>query len=325
MTALADRPAPPRAAAVATAPLEGRGLRKQFGERAAVDDVDLRVAAGEIVGLLGGNGAGKTTTFRLLAGILESDGGEVLVDGELLTRRSTRLRSALGLVPQSIALYPLLTGRENLRLFGRIAGVGRRDLRRRIDELLEIVDLADRADEPVHHLSGGMARRLNLAAGLVHRPRVLLLDEPVVGVDPQSRRAIFDLIVTEAAQGTGVLYTSHQLDEAERLCDRFVVLDRGRVAAEGSVGELFAEPSGGAIAEEVVRIRLRGPAESVDGLELLPFVVAVRRGESTIDVVVDDAGVRLSEVAAAVGPGVAAVEIPTPTLEQRFLDLTGAS
>jgi len=301
--------------------IEGHGLVKRFGGRTALDSVDLGAAAGEIVGLLGDNGAGKTTTFRLLAGIYPPDSGRVTIDGRALTRRSTALRANLGLVPQAIALYPTFTAQENLRIFGRMCGVPRRRLRDRVDELLGAVGLADRADDPVHQLSGGMARRLNLAVGLVHRPTVLLLDEPVVGVDPQSRRTIFSLIAGAAADGAAVVYTSHQLDEAERLCDRFVVLDQGKVIASGALNQLrdAAPPS------SVLRVRCRDELAVRTVLADLPWVLAVVAGEdATLHVEVDDASRRIGELATALGASIDLVEVPRESLEHLFLDLTGA-
>ncbi len=297
------------------------GLSKSFGERVAVRCVDLDLAHGEIVGLLGGNGAGKTTMFRMLAGIIPPEDGRVLIHDVELTPRSTAIRRVIGLVPQSIALYPLLTARENLRLFGRMSGVPRRELKLRIEELLGVTELTDRGDDPVHTLSGGMARRLNLAAGMVHHPRILLLDEPVVGVDPQSRRAIFALIERAAADGVAVLYTSHQLDEAQRLCDRFVVLDKGRAIAAGRLDDLGPRTA----RTEVLRIRLTDVADAAAArrtLAALPFTNDVVVREEGIDVELDDPALRLAEVAEVLGATVERIEIPSPSLENLYLDLT---
>ena len=216
------------------------GLRKSYGAQLALGGVSFEVAAGEIVGLLGPNGAGKSTTLGILATLLRFDAGRVAVAGHALPAGAARARRALGLVPQQVAVYPTLGARENLRFFARAFGLGRREAARRADATLDLVGLAARADEPVARLSGGMRRRLNLACGMLHRPAVLLLDEPVVGVDPQSRERIFEAIETLAGGGAAVLYSTHQMEEAERLCARVVLLDTGRVVAAGTPAALVA-------------------------------------------------------------------------------------
>ncbi len=220
--------------------IRATGLSKRYEERLALDDVSFSVAAGEIVGLLGPNGAGKTTTLSLLAGVLRADCGTVEIDGHDLIREAAAARSKLGLVPQSLALYPTLTAGENLRFFGRIQGVSAVAVKRSAQAGLTEVGLADCADGLVAHFSGGMKRRLNLACGILHAPKVLLLDEPTLGVDPQSRERIFAVIERATERGAAVLYSTHYMEEAERLCDRIVLIDGGRIAAQGTVEELIA-------------------------------------------------------------------------------------
>jgi ABC-2 type transport system ATP-binding protein len=217
-----------------------RDLRKRYKERLAVDGVGFRVAPGELYGLLGPNGAGKTTTISMICGLLRRDGGEVTVAGHSLDHDPARVKAAIGYVPQDVALYPDLSGEENLRFWGRMYGLARRDLAARVEATLEVVGLTERARDRVASYSGGMQRRLNIAAGLLHRPRLLVLDEPTVGVDPQSRNAILGNVEALGAEGIAVLYTTHYMEEAERLCDRVGIIDQGRLIAEGSRRELLA-------------------------------------------------------------------------------------
>jgi ABC-2 type transport system ATP-binding protein len=217
------------------------GLRLSYNSRPALDGIGFEVAAGEIVGLLGPNGAGKTTTLSVLATLRRPDAGDAEVAGVSVRRQPARVRRLLGFVPQSLALYPSLTARENLRCFAGVLGLGGRAAADAVASALATVGLADRADDVVATFSGGMQRRLNLACALLHRPVVLLLDEPTVGVDPQSRERILDTVRAQAAAGTAVLYSTHLMDEAERLSDRVVLIDHGRVVAAGSPASLTRE------------------------------------------------------------------------------------
>ena len=211
--------------------LECRELRKSYGDLVAVNGISFHIAEGETYGLLGPNGAGKTTTISMICGLLERDGGEVLIDGVQLTPRSVAVKAGIGYVPQELAIYPDLTAKENLRFFARLYGVSGKEARRRIDEVLGIIGLVERADDMVKAYSGGMKRRLNIGIGLLHRPRLLVLDEPTVGVDPQSRNAILESVERLADEGIGVLYTTHYMEEAERLCDRVGIVDLGELKA----------------------------------------------------------------------------------------------
>lgn len=204
----------------------------------AVDDVTFTIEAGETYGLLGPNGAGKTTTISMIAGVLRRDEGSVEVLGAPIGSGGSAAKASIGLVPQEIALFDDLDAVENLRFFGRLQGMSKRDLAGRIDEVLEIVGLSQRRRDRVSTYSGGMKRRLNIAAGLLHRPALLILDEPTVGVDPQSRNQILDSIERLGRDGLSVLYTTHYMEEAERLCTRIGIMDGGRMIAEGSTGEL---------------------------------------------------------------------------------------
>jgi ABC-2 type transport system ATP-binding protein len=218
--------------------LQVQDLAKAFGATRAVDGVSLAVARGEIYGLLGPNGAGKTTTISLVAGLLKPDAGQIVVDGALFWSDPQRAKCLMGVVPQELAIYEELTGRENLEFWGRLAGLNRRDARTRAGELLAALSLTDRAREAVKTYSGGMKRRINLGCALLHRPPLLLLDEPTVGIDPQARLNILEFIRGLRAEGTAILYTTHYLEEAETLCERIGIIDHGRLLAEGTLAQL---------------------------------------------------------------------------------------
>jgi linearmycin/streptolysin S transport system ATP-binding protein len=216
--------------------LECRDLQKRFGRIEAVRGISFSIAEGETYGLLGPNGAGKTTTISMVCGLLEADAGSVVVAGQPLTTRSVEPKAAIGYVPQELAIYPDLNARENLRFFARLYGLAGAQAEARIDDVLEVIGLTDRARELTSTYSGGMQRRLNIGIGLLHRPRLLILDEPTVGVDPQSRNAILESVEQLAGEGMAVLYTTHYMEEAERLCDRIGIVD----GARGMLPELLA-------------------------------------------------------------------------------------
>ena len=228
--------------------LHVKNLRKSFGPLVAVDDVTFAVEPGQLVGLLGPNGAGKTTTVSIIAGLLTPDGGDVLVAGRRLDGDTDPSKRRIGLVPQDLALYEELSARDNLKFFGALYGLAGAALEQALASALQLVGLEDRAKDAVKVFSGGMKRRLNLAAGLLHNPDILLLDEPTVGVDPQSRNAIFDNLEQLKSQGKALLYTTHYMEEAQRLADRIVIIDHGKVIATDTVAGLT---SGGGTLESV--------------------------------------------------------------------------
>jgi ABC-2 type transport system ATP-binding protein len=241
--------------------LDVKNLRKSFGALVAVDDVSFTLAKGQLVGLLGPNGAGKTTTVSMIAGLVTPDRGDVLIAGHRLAGDTDPAKRRIGLVPQDLALYDELSARDNLRFFGALYNLSGRALDQAIGQALELVELADRARDRVKTFSGGMKRRLNLAAGLLHEPDILLLDEPTVGVDPQSRNAIFDNLELLKSRGTSLLYTTHYMEEAERLADRIVVIDHGRVIADDTLAGLqsrAAAAGGGKATLESVFLTLTG-------------------------------------------------------------------
>ena len=218
--------------------IEVAAVSKSFGARVALDGIGFQVAGGRITGLLGPNGAGKTTLLRILTTVLLPDEGDISVGGASVRTEPGRVRSQLGVCPQDLAIYEDLTGSENVAFFGRLAGLSRRQARSSAAEQLELVGLSDRAADRAGTYSGGMKRRLNIAVALVARPRLLLLDEPTVGVDPQSRNRIFEVVESLRADGMTIVYTTHYMEEADRLCDHVVVMDLGRVVAEGTPAEL---------------------------------------------------------------------------------------
>ncbi|HLE70044.1 MAG TPA: ABC transporter ATP-binding protein [Vicinamibacteria bacterium] len=220
--------------------LEVRELSKRFRDREAVRSLSFQLSPGEIFGLLGPNGAGKTTTIGMIAGVLRPTAGSIRILGADTVASGRSVLRRLGLVPQTVALYPALTAEENLRFFGNLYGLPREHLEARVGHLLELAGLSARKNEPVAEFSGGMKRRLNLVCALVHEPALLLLDEPTAGVDPQSRERIYEALAALAREGLALLLTTHYLEEAERLCHRIAILDEGRVAAEGTVAHLRA-------------------------------------------------------------------------------------
>jgi ABC-2 type transport system ATP-binding protein len=215
--------------------LQVQKLSKRYGDRLAVNAISFAIAAGETVGLLGPNGAGKTTAIAMISGIARPDGGVVSLDGVRVTQDANELKRRVGLVPQDLALYDELSAWANLQLFGGLYGLGAEQLRQRADDALALVGLAGRRHERVKTFSGGMKRRLNIAGALLHDPDLILLDEPTVGVDPQSRNAIFDNLEELKRRGKTLLYTTHYMEEAERLCDRILILDHGQILADETV------------------------------------------------------------------------------------------
>jgi ABC-2 type transport system ATP-binding protein len=232
--------------------LETRSLVKKYGALPAVDDLSFSIEEGEIFGLLGPNGAGKSTTISMLTGLFPPDSGEIRILGFDAVADAEKVKQIIGIVPQDLALYPSLTGRENLRFFGEMYGLGGKRLKERVDSVLELVSMTERAGDLVRTYSGGMKRRLNLAVGLVNNPRILFLDEPTVGVDPQSRNHIFESVERlNREQGMTILYTTHYMEEAERLCRRVAIVDRGKIIAQDTPRGLIALLGGGIIRMEL--------------------------------------------------------------------------
>jgi ABC-2 type transport system ATP-binding protein len=298
-------------------------LRKTYGELVAVDDVSLSAQAGRIFGLLGPNGAGKSTTIGCISGLVRPSAGRVRVLGHDVVRDGRASREQLGVVPQELALYDDLSARDNLAYWGSAYGLAGDTLKRCVTDVLELTGLADRGREPVKRFSGGMRRRLNFGCGIVHQPRVLLLDEPTVGVDPQSRVRLLDLVREQARAGACVLYTTHYMEEAQELCDQLAIIDRGRVLAQGSLADLRA-----LLAErDLLRLFGQFPADDVQrALSRLDDLEVVSAGPEAIVVATAGASRRLPAIFAAVseaGGAISETTLSQPSLESLFIKLTG--
>ncbi|MBV8546889.1 MAG: ABC transporter ATP-binding protein [Acidobacteria bacterium] len=283
-------------------PLQIESVVKTFASRRALDGVSLDLRPSEVLGLLGPNGAGKSTLVRTIMGRVQPDTGSVTIFGKAAPAGDTEARAEVGVVPQEIALYPNLSSHENLTVFGRYLGLRGKSLDEAITRSLDWAALSDRKTEPVKSFSGGMKRRLNMAVGVLHRPRVLLLDEPTVGVDPQSRERIYQMIESLRADGVSLIYTTHYMEEAERLCDRIAVIDSGRVIATGTKDELVRDTIG--TKREVI-------VEFADG--------------SRVTHLIDDAAemLRVMREAETQGSAVRDLTMKSPSLEKVFLHLTG--
>lgn len=306
--------------------LDVEHLRKSYGALVAVDDVSLSVDAGEVFGLLGPNGAGKSTTMSMIAGLVEPDAGEVRVHSTTNGSTPTDRRLLLGVVPQDLAVYPDLKVRENLTFFGSLYGIGKEELARRVDSALDRVGLADRQDSLTHTLSGGMKRRLNFAVALLHQPRLLILDEPTVGVDPQSRAHLLDCVRDLASAGMAVIYASHYMEEVQTICRRVAILDHGKVLANDTLDALLNRVTNRVEIvlgrhEPALSQMFQGQARYVDDQAAPRLLLEGETGKSR-----EPVAARLAQVLARLAEGgipVRSVETQSANLERLFLDLTG--
>ena len=306
--------------------LEVRALKKCYGNVVAVDGVSLRAGVGENIGLLGPNGAGKTTTVSIIAGLLSPDSGVVTIEGRPLAGDADPVKRQIGLVPQDLALFDELPAMANLQLFAALYDLDGAPARRAIGEALDLVGLSDRARDKVRDFSGGMKRRLNLAAALLHDPRILLLDEPTVGVDPQSRNAIFDNLETLKQRGKTLLYTTHYMEEAERLCDRVVIIDHGKVIADDTLPGLYRLLP----VTNLLAIELENGDDGLllEPLQSLPGVRSAERRGGTLRVGVRDLAAETPRVLQWLvdqGHPYRHVVSERADLETVFLNLTGRS
>jgi len=303
--------------------LRAHELRKRYGDIEAVKGVSFEIHEGETYGLLGPNGAGKTTTISMICGLLARDGGEVTLDGTPIDVGAVAAKAGIGYVPQELALYPDLSARENLEFFGRLYGLGGPRLKTRITEVLALIGLTERAKDRTSTFSGGMQRRLNIGIGLLHQPRLLLLDEPTVGVDPQSRNAILESIAALGKAGMAILYTTHYMEEAERLCDRVGIIDAGEIRAEGTRRDLVALIG----QQDLVRLTVTGNiAAAVAAVQASEGVVQAGAKDDQLEIQVTDAHralPRLLDTVEVAGASVRGVDLVSPDLESVFLHLTG--
>lgn len=303
--------------------LQVENVVQRFGSFTAVDGVSFQIAPGETFGLLGPNGAGKTTTISMVAGLIPATEGSVTVAGHPMGANRVEPKRHIGLVPQDVAIYPELSARENLHFFARLQGLSGAEVKSRSSEVLELIGLSDRAKEATKKFSGGMKRRLNIGVGLLHRPTLLILDEPTVGVDPQSRNSILESVEALSGEGMAVLYTTHYMEEAERLCDRIAIIDSGTIQAEGTQDELIKLTGG------VDTIRLSGSGDLEPAAAALRELSAVQHVEierRELRLTVRDAPTAVATIvntATSSGMTLSDVEISRPDLESVFLHLTG--
>ena len=303
--------------------LVAQDLHKAYGDVKAVDGISLQVARGEVFGLLGPNGAGKTTAISMLTGLLEPTEGKITVDGLDLETHTNEVKAKLGLVPQELALYPTLSARQNLEFFGRIYGLKGKELRQRVDEVLAMIGLTERADEAIEDYSGGMKRRVNIGAGLLHKPKMLFLDEPTVGVDPQSRNAIFEGVEELNRAGMSVIYTTHYMEEAQRLCHRVAIVDEGKVIALDTPSALIRSLGGGIILISVAE----GWAEEVaERTVQVSAVKSAARTDGQIKIEthrLQEALIGILDITNQLDVSITSIEMLEPNLESVFLHLTG--
>jgi ABC-2 type transport system ATP-binding protein len=302
--------------------LKIENLSKSFNGVPAVDRISFEVRKGEIFGFLGPNGAGKTTTINMICGLLKPDAGVLLLDGRDMLAGGPGLRKNLGVVPQDVALYDELNAVENLKFWGGLYGLKGPLLKRRIDELLEATGLAERAKERVSRYSGGMKRRLNMAAGMVHKPKLLLLDEPTVGIDPQARSHMLDLVRVFAKQGTTILYTTHYLEEAETLCGRLAIIDHGRILASGTQDEIKRIVGENRMLKVTGRFS-RAAAERLPKKIKSLTIVSVSENEAVYSLPVAQGTGKFLEALLAGGFEIENLGIREPSLDSVFIKLTG--
>ena len=302
--------------------IEVRDLQKSYGDLVAVNRVSFSAGSGTVFGLLGPNGAGKSTTISCLSGLLKPTAGSITIGGFDMARDAVKAKASLGIVPQELAIYEDLSAQDNLAYWGAAYGLKGSRLKQRVAHVLNRIGLTDRASDLPKHYSGGMKRRLNFGCGLVHEPRTLLLDEPTVGVDPQSRERLFDLVREEKAKGTCVLYTTHYMEEAEKLCDELAIIDHGKIIAAGTLNELRAEFGGNDI------IRLSGSFDlprvelaiaelqaSILSLSTEVLMIAIKDGARNLPAVLQGIS--------ATGADIHDTRLSEPNLESLFLKLTG--
>ncbi len=303
-------------------------LVKQYGDLIAVDDVSFQASKGSVFGLLGPNGAGKSTTISCISGLLSPTSGNVRVDGADIVRESKRAKRSLGIVPQELAIYEDLPAIENLKYWGKAYGLRGAALDARVSEVLGHIGLADRARDRPKTFSGGMKRRLNFGCGIVHKPGLLLLDEPTVGVDPQSRQRLFEMVEREREAGACVLYTTHYMEEAERLCDELAIIDHGKIIAKGTVAELKAQLGARDVLQLSGDFTERGIKQVTDSLSArdIQDLELISQEQGSVTLTLSSASQHLPEIFAAItsaGGKVSETSLRSPNLETLFLLLTG--
>jgi ABC-2 type transport system ATP-binding protein len=303
--------------------IEAKGIKKYYKKVRAVDGIDLEVRQGEILGILGPNGAGKSTAISVISSLIRPDGGDVFFKGESILKNPAAIRRVMGIVPQEVALYPDLSAAENLKFFGKLYGLRGEKLKTRMQEVLDLLELNGRAKDAVKNYSGGMKRRVNIGAALLHHPEVLIMDEPTVGIDPQSRSHILDTVKALNQKGMTIIYTSHYMEEVEQLCDRIYVMDHGKVIATGTKEDLKNLMGG----DDIVSLKTDRASEGFlkDLRGNLKVKNADQKGNSITLMVQKDCDILsdIFEAASRNGVKLKSLDIKTPTLEDVFLYLTG--
>ncbi|MDD3751241.1 MAG: ABC transporter ATP-binding protein [Tissierellia bacterium] len=303
--------------------LKVKNLYKNFGNIIAVDGINFEVKRGEVFGLLGPNGAGKSTTISIISTLIPPTKGEILFEGESIFENSKNLRQKLGMVPQDIALYPTLTGYENLVFWGNLYGLKGAELKKRINEVADIIGLNGRLKDKVEKYSGGMKRRLNIGAALLHHPELLIMDEPTVGIDPQSRSHILDTVLKLSAQGMTIIYTTHYMEEAEELCTRICIMDEGEIIASGTKQELVE------LVNEKTQINIKLDNISDNMLQIfkgIPGVYDATILDDTVTLFGENGDILLAEIISKISEEnskIQSIDIQKPNLEAVFLHLTG--
>jgi ABC-2 type transport system ATP-binding protein len=303
--------------------IEAKGIKKYYKKVRAVDGIDLEIRQGEILGILGPNGAGKSTAISVISSLIRPDGGDVFFKGESILKNPAAIRRVMGIVPQEVALYPDLSAAENLKFFGKLYGLRGEKLKTRMQEVLDLLELNGRAKDAVKNYSGGMKRRVNIGAALLHHPEVLIMDEPTVGIDPQSRSHILDTVKALNQKGMTIIYTSHYMEEVEHLCDRIYVMDHGKVIASGTKEDLKNLMGGDDIVSLQTDKASEGFLKELRGN--LKVKNADQKGNSITLMVQKDCDILsdIFEAASRNGVKLKSLDIKTPTLEDVFLYLTG--
>ena len=303
--------------------LKVENLYKNYGNIRAVDGISFEVKRGEVFGLLGPNGAGKSTTISIISTLIPPTKGEIIFEGESILKNPKNIRQKLGVVPQDIALYPTLSGYENLRFWGNLYGLKGQELKQRINETANIIGLHERLKDKVEKYSGGMKRRLNIGAALLHMPDLLIMDEPTVGIDPQSRSHILDTVLKLNDRGITIIYTTHYMEEAENLCSRICIMDEGKIIASGTQQELVE-----LVKEKTqINIKLDSINESIiDGLKNIPGIIDAKIDEDIIILYGENGDILLAQIIAKVSEHknrIQSIDVKKPNLEAVFLHLTG--
>ncbi|GGM23869.1 putative ABC transporter ATP-binding protein YfiL [Paraliobacillus quinghaiensis] len=305
--------------------LEVKHLMKSYGKRQIVKDVSFTINKGESFGLLGPNGAGKSTLISTICGLISYDQGEVYVNNQSIKKFPLVIKQKIGIVPQEIALYPTMSAKDNLMFWGKMYGLKGAKASKRVNEVLEFVDLKDRAKDRIETFSGGMKRRINIGAALMHEPEILIMDEPTVGIDPQSRNHILETVKKLNESGKTIIYTSHYMEEVEYLCDRIGIIDNGEVIALGTQKELCNRLAGGSVVHLDVENKTEQGIDSINEIKNVKHIVS-KQNETKLEIYVNEAHETMGEiVTTAVNHGikVLAVEVQEPNLESLFLQLTG--